>query len=105
MLMVYWLDAASFIKTSHLTAPEFEGSQKLCITKSHLYYYFLPLIPRPLKELVFKSGCFYYLLINSFPVVYDQIKTHINQMGQLNELQWCRRFRCSGTKSKYEQRI
>jgi len=79
MVMVYWLDAASFIKTSRLTDPHFGGFQKLSTTKSHFYYYFPPLIPRSLKELAFKSNCFYYLLINSFPFVYDQIKTHINQ--------------------------
>ena len=79
MVTVYWLDAASCIKTSHLTAPQFGGFQKLSTTKRHFYYYFPPLIPRSLKELAFKSSCFYYLLINSFPIVYYQIKTHINQ--------------------------
>jgi len=73
------LDATSFIKTSRPTAPYFGGFQKLSTTKSHFYYYFPTLIPRSLKELAFKSICFYYLLIISFPIVYDQIKTHINQ--------------------------
>jgi len=66
-------------KTSRLTDPQFGGFQKLSTAKSHFYYYLLPLIPRSLKELAFKSICFYYLLINSFPIDYDQIKTHINQ--------------------------
>jgi hypothetical protein len=69
-----WLDAVSCIKTSRLSAPQFGGFQNFPPPKATFIIIPPSLIPLSLKEFAFKSVCFYYLLINSSPFVYDQIK-------------------------------